>query len=139
MKQIGRLLLVAAVLAATAPTLAAELGRVHVRLGDLDVDSRSAALEDGELLRTYSDRMVVHLDNGQVLSLASNTAALFEKLEHEAVKVRVLAGTVEVLADSGKTLGAGAGSWFVLHESFADPLAREMLLVRQPAPRGARR
>jgi hypothetical protein len=111
-----------------------EIGMVHfesAELGGAILASGDVVLDRG-LVRTESTQAVVHLGNGQVLKLETNSAARFEALSFDEIKVTVYSGRVVKFGANGTALTAGSGSNFTLGPSSQDSISVEQALMDLP-------
>jgi hypothetical protein len=76
--------------------------------------------------------VIVRLDNGEVLKLDPNSAAVLEANDRDVVTVTVLAGRVGMLGHGGRVLVAGSRSTFRVEPTAADPRAAEQALLGSP-------
>ena len=114
-KVIGAML----VLGLAQVALAGEAGRlgyvVYRQAGAGRIHESMATLEnDRAMIKTLDRTAIVHLDNGNVLRLAENSAVIFEGLPSGGVEVSVLSGKLTMLGSRGKLRTAGSGSFFLL-------------------------
>ena len=109
-----------------------ELGRLFDEIdgggGGLEISSRPVA--SGAITRTVSVGGVVHLDNGEVLRFAANSAARFDAADDGRVKVFVLSGRLSMLDEAGRVLWAGAGSKFTVAPAQRGRMEAESTLLR---------
>ncbi len=129
--------LLAGVLAALAAAAGvdepAAIGRAYFELdGAPGILGAAQPVEDGAIVRALS-AAIVHLDNGEVLRLAANSAAIFRAESDGRVAVTVLSGKLSKSHD-GEILHAGAGAAFTLEPSFVDPLEAESRLLEVSRP-----
>jgi len=124
-------LLVAALATGTVAAGSEEIGQIFFEIpgakGELDPVAES--ITSGSIVRTLSSAAVVHLDNREVVKLATSTAVIFETGADESVLVTVLAGHLSKVGRSGQLLRGGSGSSFRLEPSLADALEMEAILL----------
>lgn len=96
----------------------ATLGRVFFEQGG--TLSRSAPFAAG-WLRTQSEPAMIQLDNGRVVRLAENSAAVFRETSKGDIEVVVGSGLVSVKDARGRLLTAGVNSRFIVHPASGEP------------------
>jgi hypothetical protein len=112
----------------------AEIGMVHFESAELGgaILATGDVLLDRGLVRTETTQAMVHLGNGQVLKLEANSAARFEALSFDEIKVTVFSGRVIKWSSRGKALTAGSGSSFTIGPSSQDSISVEQALMDVP-------
>jgi hypothetical protein len=139
--KLGTLLLLSALALSVGATEPERLGRVY------DEDAAAAdglagpgrELASGELLRAVNEGALVRLDNGQVLRLDPNSAAVFDGGPDRDVRVRVLSGRVATVDAAGRPLVGGVRSSFTLPPIVQDEEAVERRLLSLDTERAGRR
>ena len=124
-------LLVAAVATGMVAAGSEEIGQIFFEIPEAkgELDPVAGPVESGSIVRTLTSAAVVHLDNHEVLKLATNTAVIFDAGAEESVLVTVLSGHVSKVGPSGQLLRGGSGSRFRLEPSLADALEMEAILL----------
>jgi hypothetical protein len=96
-------------------------------------------LTAGDLVKALNTGAVVRLDNGHVLKLSPNSAALIEAGPAGEVAVTVLSGRVSMVDEAGRPRLAGPRSRFTLAPTRQDAEAAERRLLRLDPGDPARR
>lgn len=102
--------------------------------GGRSLATRSETIYSGARFVRSDSGGMLHLVNERVLQMSENSAAIFE-LRGDSVAVRVLAGNVRAVGESGRVLEAGSGSRFAVGPSENYPDEDEALLLGQPSGR----
>ena len=105
--------------------------------GELEVSGTDVA--GGDVVRSASQPALLRLDNGHVLKLSANSAALIEATTSDDVMVTVLSGRVLAVGRSGRLQVAGKGSTFRRSPTLVDGRAAEELLMQLDASQEAAR
>jgi hypothetical protein len=118
------------------------LGQVVYRQGEAGRfhESTSVIENNPALIKTLSRLAIVHLDNGNVLRMEENSAAIFEGYPSGEIRVQVLSGKLSMIGNRGKVRTAGSGSVFSLRPVSVDAESVETLLADpdQRSTRGKR-